>query len=57
MNNSTEFLINLFYKLLNKTQSSKQPGVVFDIDGTIIIDGISRPKNNNQIIHSVSNFL
>ena len=56
MNNTTQFLINLFYKTLSKKPSGKKPGVVFDIDGTLIVDGITKPENKDEIIHSVYNF-
>ena len=34
-----------------------KPCVVFDIDGTILVDGIYSPKNNSEIIQDVYNFL
>jgi predicted secreted acid phosphatase len=34
-----------------------KPCVVFDIDGTILIDGIYSPKNNSELINEVYEFL
>tara|TARA_Y100000389_G_scaffold69495_1_gene66109 strand:- start:2875 stop:3366 length:492 start_codon:yes stop_codon:yes gene_type:complete len=34
-----------------------KPCVVFDIDGTILVDGIYSPEDNSEIIHDVYNFL
>lgn len=56
----TESLLYNFYKQLKKYKryhSFYKPAVVFDIDGTILKDDVYSPKNNNDLILDVYNFL
>ena len=53
-----ESLVNTFEDEIEYyDHSNHKPCVVFDIDGTVIIDGIYAPQNKNEIIHDVHNFL
>ena len=47
-------LITVFLEASNNV---KNPCVIFDIDGTIIIEGIFAPKNYNELISDVYEFL
>jgi predicted secreted acid phosphatase len=51
-------MVNIFNKeLLRYNNKSYRPCVVFDIDGTILVDGIYAPKSDDEIIGDVYNFL
>jgi predicted secreted acid phosphatase len=51
-------LVDSFYSELNMYNNNKyKPCVVFDIDGTILVDGIYAPSKKNEIISDVYNFL
>ena len=55
-----ESLLYNFYKQLKKYQKYHnfyKPAVVFDIDGTILKDDVYSPKNKNDLILDVYNFL
>jgi hypothetical protein len=47
----------LVTKFLSTYYNVQNPCVIFDIDGTIIIDGIFAPKNYNELISGVYEFL
>ena len=51
-------LIKYFHKEIQMYDNDKhKPCVVFDIDGTILVDGIYSPKDSTEIIQDVYKFL
>jgi hypothetical protein len=50
-------LIRLFHYHVECCNPTLIPCVVFDIDGTILVDGVFAPKNYNEVIHDIYQFL
>ena len=58
MNNIFNSLVETFKTEIQYYENNKyKPCVVFDIDGTILVDGVYSPSNRNEIIIDVYKFL
>tara|TARA_A100000164_G_scaffold373288_1_gene404188 strand:- start:41 stop:526 length:486 start_codon:yes stop_codon:yes gene_type:complete len=57
MSNIYNSLVESFHNELEYYDTKHKPCVVFDIDGTILVDGIYSPKNDDEIIKDVYNYL
>ena len=58
MNKIYKSLLKAFHNEIQMYDNENyKPCVVFDIDGTILVDGIYSPEDNSEIIHDVYNFL
>lgn len=52
-----DILTKHFHEHVNCCNPVLIPCVVFDIDGTILVEGIFAPKNYKEVIHDVYQFL